>query len=72
MGQPFPIPRGAAGEPGLCVPVGWGALGVFTGTQHSVRSHLLPSSWGISSEQIDLTVLHSLGPLQAALWVISL
>lgn len=62
VGQSFPIPRGAGGEPVLRVPVGRGALDVFTRTQHSVRSYLLSSSWRISPEQIDLTVLHFPGP----------
>lgn len=37
VGQPSAIPRGAGGDPELRVPVGWGALGLFTRTQHSLE-----------------------------------
>lgn len=51
-GTAFCIPRDAGGEPMLRVPVGWGALPVFTRTHHS------PSSCKYKS---DLTCYHPAG-----------
>lgn len=59
VGQPSPILAGASGEPMLHVPVGWGALGVFTTTQHNLSSCKYKS---------DLTCYHPAGEYHQSRW----